>query len=69
MMNTCQHRNVRTFSVLACRATLYEPAEYNEWAVCRDCGEHMAIEDIPDYSDEEEGEVETLRGTPSEFYD
>jgi flagellar biosynthesis protein FlhA len=32
-------------------------------------GKQMAIEDIPDYSDEEEGEVETLRGTPSEFYE
>lgn len=64
----CDHRNVTIYSRLVVAATRYEPAEYDEWAVCNDCGERLDISDIPEGADEREGELD-MPGTPHEYYD
>lgn len=66
--NKCPHLKVRVYSELASVATLEEPAEYYEWAICENCGECLSIEDIPEDAEEEDGELDTP-GTPHEFYD
>ena len=53
-MDTCDHMRVEIQSKLACIATRYEPAEYDQRAVCKDCGETMCIEDIPEGAEETE---------------
>lgn len=66
--NNCPHLNVRVYSELWSIGTLEDPPEYEEWAICRDCGERLSIEDIPEDAEEEDGELDTP-GIPHEFYD
>ena len=47
-MDDCPHLHVHIETKLACWATLYLPAEYDQRAVCDDCGKVMDVLDIPE---------------------
>jgi hypothetical protein len=65
----CDHEEVTIhFTLVAC-ATRYEPAEYEEWAVCNECGEGGHPDDFPDADATDFEKVSRTRGTPHEFYD
>ena len=52
----CDHKHVTFYSKKAYPAGRYEPAEYDEWAQCDDCGEVMDVSDIPDDAEEDTGD-------------
>jgi hypothetical protein len=50
----CEHMRVTIVSKRVAIATRYEPAEYDQRAVCKDCGEMMDISDIPEGAEVDE---------------
>lgn len=67
-MSNCQHKHVTVYTRLVACATYYEPAEYEEWFECSDCGATGDPQDLPEDAEEKDGELPP-RGTPHEFYD
>jgi chromosome segregation ATPase len=47
-LNTCKHAHVNIHSRLFAAETREEPADYEQFAQCQDCGKWLAIEDIPE---------------------
>ena len=47
----CDHRSVTGYSKIYRMASLEEPAEYTEWAVCNNCGETLDWDDVPEYAE------------------
>jgi hypothetical protein len=69
-MPDCQHNSVTIYSRLVFRATRYEPAEYDNWAECDECGKQMDLSDAVDTEVSDEIEVYRERpGSPHEYYD
>jgi len=66
----CEHVSVTIYSRMTLPATYYEPAEYEEFARCDECGEEGCPEDFVDAIISGVKDAERpMRGTPSEFYD
>ena len=64
----CKHENVEVFNRIVSYATREEPAEYEDWGECKDCGERLDPSDFPAEAVFTVGKL-PLRGRPSEFYD
>ena len=47
-MDKCEHKRVEIETKLYAMETRDMPAEYLQRGVCQDCGETMAVEDIPE---------------------
>ena len=57
-MNECKHMSVWIETKVASPATYDFPAETMSRAVCKECGESIEIEDIPEGAEETEREPE-----------
>ena len=57
-MSDCKHMSVWIESRVVSPATYAYPLESEFRAVCRECGEVMEIEDVPDGAEETEREPE-----------
>lgn len=70
MANVCLHPNVTLHSRLVSVATLYEPAEYDQWVVCDECDTCGVLSDFTDSDISDEETVgRGYMGTPHEYYD
>ena len=54
-MNACQHTHTELHAALVAPAYAGEPAEYEMFEICRDCGEvipePVSVEDLGDFVD------------------
>ena len=66
----CEHKEITVYYKLVAAETRYEPAEYEEFAQCDDCGKTGDVSDFPDADVTDEVRVDnTFHGAPDEFYD
>lgn len=69
-MANCQHEKVTIYYRLVAQETYYEPAEYEEYAECDDCGKQGDPSDFPDAEVTDTIPVSRqFHGMPHEFYD
>lgn len=47
----CYHLDVEIHTCLSARETYLQPAEYEQKAYCKDCGDWLDVEDVPSVAD------------------
>lgn len=65
----CDHKKIEIHYRLVAQATRYEPAEYEQWAECDECGEMFDPDDVPDAEVTGSKQIKRVKGVPHEYYD